>query len=106
MDFAKSLLVFADEFENALSHLKGEDKKGVEMIFNSFRKTLAEQGVRPMACVGQKFDPYLHDVIKQEESEKDDGVIIAEVGKGYYFKDKVLRHAVVMISKKKEKKVE
>lgn len=100
MDFAKSMLLFADEFENALKHIKGEERKGVEMIFISFKKTLENQGIRPMESLGKRFDPYLHDVVKQEESEKDDGIIIAELAKGYYFKDKVLRHASVIISKK------
>jgi molecular chaperone GrpE len=102
MDFAKSMLLFADEFENALKHVKGEERKGVEMIYKSFKKSLEGQGIRPMESIGKRFDPYLHDVIKQEASEKEEGIIIAELAKGYYFKDKVLRHASVIISKKKE----
>lgn len=104
MDFAKSMLLFADEFEHALSMVKGEERKGIEMIHNSFKKTLESQGIRQMDYIGKKYDPYNHDVIKQEESDKEDGVILHELKKGYFFKDKVLRHAQVVVSKKKHDK--
>jgi molecular chaperone GrpE len=104
MEFAKEMLHFADEFENALSHLKGEEKKGVEMIYRSFVKTLDNQGVREMNCAGQKYDPYLHDALKSEESGKPEGTIIGVVKKGYYFRDMVLRHAAVIVSGKKGEK--
>lgn len=101
MELAKSMLNVADEFEHALNHLKGEDKKGMEMIFHSFMKSLAQQGIRPMDSIGKKYDPYNHDVITQQTSDKEDGIILAETKKGYFYKDKVLRHAEVVISKKK-----
>jgi molecular chaperone GrpE len=105
MELAKSMLNVADEFEHALNHLKGEEKKGMEMIFHSFMKSLVQQGIRPMECIGKKYDPYNHDVINQQVSDKEDGIILAEAKKGYYYKDKVLRHAEVVISKKKDKGV-
>lgn len=101
MEFAKEILPFADEFENALQHVRGEERKGIEMIFMTFVKSLNQLGIRQMECNGKKFDPYLHDAIKQEESDKEDGTIIAVLRKGYYYKDKVLRHAAVFVSKKK-----
>jgi len=104
MEFAKSMLNVADEFEHSLSHLKGEEKKGMEMVFHSFMKSLMAHGIRPMESVGKKYDPYNHDVISQQPSDKEDGTIIAEAKKGYFYKDKVLRHAEVIISKKKAEK--
>jgi len=102
MDFAKAMVDFADEFENALHHLKGDERKGVEMIFNSFMKSLAQHGIRPMDCKGQKYDPYLHDAIGTLESNDGEGKVVEVAKKGYYFKDRVLRHAAVLVSKKKE----
>ena len=102
MEFAKEILPFADEFENALQHIRGEERKGIEMIFTTFMKSLNQLGIRPMECDGKKFDPYLHDAIKQEESDKEDGTIIAVLRKGYFYKDQVLRHAAVIVSKKKK----
>ncbi|MBU0585934.1 nucleotide exchange factor GrpE [Candidatus Micrarchaeota archaeon] len=101
MQFASSLLSFMDEFENALIHLKGEDLKGMQMLFGNFRKIMNETGVREMECIGEKLDPYQHDVLMQEESEKPAGTIVKVLRKGYYFKDKVLRHAQVAIAKEK-----
>lgn len=80
------------------------ERKGIEMIYNAFKKALSDHGIRQMECAGKKFDPYYHDVVKQEESEKDDGMILSEVKKGYFFREKVLRHAVVVVSKKKMEK--
>jgi molecular chaperone GrpE len=102
MDLAKAMVDFADEFENALKHMKGEERKGVEMIYASYLKTLSAHGVRPMECIGQKFDPYLHDVLSALPSDKPEGVVLETVKKGYYFKDRVLRHAAVVVAKKKE----
>jgi molecular chaperone GrpE len=54
--------------------------------------------------VGDKFDPHLHDPIEVEESEKDDGLVLAELKPGYMFNGKLLRPAMVKITKKKEEK--
>ncbi|VVB98428.1 Protein GrpE [uncultured archaeon] len=104
MEFAQSQISFLDEFENAVSHFKGEEKKGMEMLLSNFKKSLSAHGVREMESMGKKFDPYLHDVIAQQESEKPEGTIVAVARKGYYFKEKVLRHAQVIVAKKIEKK--
>lgn len=100
MDFAKSMVDFADEFENALKHMKSDERKGVEMIHASFLKSLSSHGIRTMDCIGQKFDPYLHDVLSALPSDKPEGTILETVKKGYYFKDRVLRHAAVVVAKK------
>lgn len=100
--FAKSMLQLVDEFENALAHFECEHKKGMEMLLSNLKKTLEMEGVWEMKCENEKYDPYKHEVILQQESEKPEGTIIAVVRKGYFFKDHVLRHAQVIIAKKKE----
>lgn len=124
MEFAKSQIQFLDEFGNALNHLEGEAKKysgdvspeishffrenvkGIEMLLENFKKSLSFHGVREMECMNQKYDPYLHDVMLQQESDKPEGTVIAVVRKGYHFKESVLRHAQVIVAKKVEKKGE
>ncbi len=106
MEFAKSQISFLDEFENALAHLNGEAKRGMEMLLSNFKKSLEVHGVREMECMGRKFDPYLHDVLMKQESGKSEGTVVAVARKGYMFRDKILRHAQVIIAAKKEEKNE
>ncbi|MDD5337122.1 MAG: nucleotide exchange factor GrpE [Candidatus ainarchaeum sp.] len=100
MELAKSLLGVVDEFENALKHLDGEGKAGMEMVLANMRKVLEKEGVREMKCDGQMYDPYKHEVIAQQESEKESGVVLQVARKGYLFGDKVLRHAQVIVAKR------
>lgn len=100
MEFAKSQILFLDEFENAQNHFEGEGKKGILMLLANFKKSLISNGVREMECIGEKYDPYKHEVVMCQESEKEKETIIGVVKKGYYFNDKILRHAQVIISKK------
>ncbi|MFA5077610.1 MAG: nucleotide exchange factor GrpE [Candidatus Micrarchaeia archaeon] len=102
MELAKSLLSTVDEFENALGHLKGEEKKGMEMVLANMRKALEKEGVREMKCDGEKYDPYMHEVVLQQESERESGTVLQVARKGYLFGEKVLRHAQVIVAKKKE----
>ena len=85
-------------------NLNDSVKKGFEMILSNFENLLAQEGVKPMNCVGDIFDPYKHEVILIEENnELPENTIIEEIEKGYMYKDKVLKPAKVKISKKYEK---
>jgi len=80
---------------------KGESvKKGFKMIIENFEKFLEDEGVVPMHCNGEKFDPYKHEALMVEENEKlPENTIIEELNKGYYLNNKVLRPSGVKISK-------
>ena len=96
------LLLIIDDFERALVTLKGvpeEARKGIEMIFKNFHKILDEERVEPIKAVGQKFDPYKHEVLMQAESDKPDDTVLEELQKGYTMNGKVIRYAKVKISK-------
>ena len=54
-----------------------------------------------MESVGKKFDPYYHEALIKEESDKDQDVILEEIQKGYMLNNKVIRHSKVKISDKK-----
>lgn len=75
-------------------------KKGFEMIINNFGKLLKEEGVEPIECEGEKFDPYKHEVmLVRDDDSVPENTVLEELEKGYMFKNKVLRPAKVMVSK-------
>ena len=108
--FIFRLLPLLDTFElaiknsNAGRQLSQQDfekfRKGIEMIYAQFYSTLEAEGLRPINAVGQKLDPYRHEVLMQQESDKDD-IILEEFQKGYMLNDIVIRHSKVKIGKKK-----
>jgi molecular chaperone GrpE len=100
-DVLLKLLPAVDEFEIAMSHMDKashkEFKQGMELIFSKMLDLLRKEGVEPMKSLGEDFDPYKHDAIRQGEGKQ--GKIIEVVQKGYSYKGKVLRHAKVVVGK-------
>lgn len=99
------LLLVIDDFERALPLLKNapeETRKGVEMIFKNLHKILDEESVKAIKTVGEKLDPYKHEVLLQVESDKENDTIVEELQKGYTMNGKVIRYAKVKISKRKD----
>jgi len=95
------LLTLADDFDKALDVVKKSDNKiadGIEMIHKHLHKVLQEEGVLPINAVGNKLDPYKHDVIDIVKGEEED-LVVEEIQRGYMIKDKVLRPSKVRISK-------
>ena len=99
------LLPTLDTFKIALKSTKDNEKfvKGMEMVYAQFVSTLRSEGLKPIEAIGKKFDHYLHEVMLKEESDKDEGIVLEELQKGYMLNDKVLRHSKVKISEKSEK---
>lgn len=99
---AKSFLTILDGFELALSSTgSGEDyRKGVELICQQFRTALQKMGVEPISSVGQPFDPNLHEAIATvETSQYADNHVVDEIQRGYFFKQRLLRPAMVKVAK-------
>ena len=96
------LLPVLDSFEMAIKHTNEKEKfvQGIKMIYAQFVSTLEGLGLRPIKTDGEQFDPYKHEVLLKEESEKPDGAILEELQKGYMFHDRVLRFSKVKISGK------
>ena len=105
-DLIAKLLPTLDSFEMALKNTADKEKfiKGVELIFAQFYSLLESEGIRPIKAVGENFDPYKHEVLMKEESDKEEDVILEELQKGYMLNDRVLRHSKVKVSKKVNKK--
>jgi molecular chaperone GrpE len=100
------LLPILDNLEIAEKHIKeAKDFKavqeGVDMIQLQMQEFLKDIGIVRIKTVGEKFDPHLHDPIEVEESEKDECVVLDELKPGYMFNGKLLRPAMVKITKKK-----
>jgi molecular chaperone GrpE len=98
------LLPTVDDLERSLEHMTEETdvqkiKEGVQLIYNKFVKNLYDQGVKKMESIGKPFSVEFHEALMQRA---DDSVpphtVIDELETGYMYKDRVIRHAKVIVS--------
>ena len=79
--------------------------QGVTLIRDKLLRKLKSLQVEPFDSEGVKFDPEIHDaMMTQISDEHEDGIIIQEFEKGYRYKDKVIRHAKVIVNSKERSK--
>lgn len=103
-DVIEQLLPVLDNFGRALDAADSSNDfdalfKGVDMIFRQLQQVLEHNGLQEMDAVGQPFNPEYHEaVMKVEDTEHEEGIIVEQLQKGYMFKDKVLRPAMVKVS--------
>ena len=71
---------------------------GASVVYSQLLDTLKQEGLEPINAKGQKFDPYMHEVMLKEKSDKPSDTVIEELQKGYMLKDKIIRHSKVKIS--------
>jgi molecular chaperone GrpE (heat shock protein) len=105
-DVVIKLLPTIDSFDLAIQHMPDNMKdsdwaKGIVCIKSQFNKFLEEAGVEKIKSIGEKFDPELFESVGEEESEKEEGIVVAEIQKGYKMFDKVIRPAKVKVAKRK-----
>jgi len=107
MEAVKALLPSADDFERALKSAPGgpesaEFVKGVELIYQRLMESLKRLGLEPIETAGQKFDPHNHHAVEMVENEEvEDHSILDEYQRGYNFKGRLLRPAMVKVSVRK-----
>jgi molecular chaperone GrpE len=103
MDLVKDLLPILDDFERALK-VETADRnyaKGVELIYQRMAETLKKMGLEPIETVGSQFDPNLHQAVERVQTEEaEDQAILGEFQRGYNFKGKLLRPAMVRVAVK------
>ena len=109
--FAREILSLADNLERAFGLFKNNPKfkseefkdtlLGIELIEKELINSFDKNGIKSFESIGKKFDPNFHQALNEIESEQDDGVVINEIQKGYMLNDRLLRPALVSISKKK-----
>jgi molecular chaperone GrpE len=104
MEFVRELLPILDDFERARKTECGDEsyRKGVELIYQRLQDALKKLGVEPIEVApGTEFDPNLHQaVVRLETEEAPDHSILEEFQRGYNFKGKLLRPAMVKVAVK------
>jgi molecular chaperone GrpE len=101
-DALKSLLPVVDSLERALLTKSDatELRNGVDLIYKQLQTALAKLSVHPIASKGETFDPHYHEAIEMvETSDAPDHQIVEELQRGYKFKDRLLRPAMVKVAR-------
>jgi molecular chaperone GrpE len=94
------ILPVLDDFERALQAVPEEYQnddwvEGVRLVEKKFKTILEGLGVKQIRCLGQPFDPSLHEAIRQEKGKE--GTVVEEILKGYTLNDKLLRASRVAV---------
>jgi molecular chaperone GrpE len=107
MEVVRALLPTVDDFERALKAAAGSGAanddflKGVQLIYSRLMETLQKQGAEPIVTDNAKFDPHLHHAVQKVEVDNaEDGDILEVYQRGYNFKGKLLRPAMVKVAVK------
>lgn len=104
----KDILTIIDDLERMVEALESNGSKqsdsfrqGIMLIINKSNKLLLERGVEPFGEVGTQLDSELHDALMvRTEDGKEDNEILEVFQKGYRYKDRIIRHAKVIVNKK------
>jgi molecular chaperone GrpE len=103
--FMRQLLPVIDNLERALQHSATAPNQeslleGVNMTLKGFIETLARFGCTVLETIGKTFDPNFHEAVSQEESSKvEPNTVLKELQKGYMLRERLLRPAMVIVSK-------
>jgi molecular chaperone GrpE len=98
------VLSIVDDFDLAEKHLTDQEKedekiKGILQIKRRIQELLKNSLVEEIKALGEKFDPNLHEAVELVESDKEPGIIVEELQKGYLMAGKVVRPSKVKVSK-------
>ena len=115
---AKETLNLIDNLERSKTTLENDEsiKKSeayqkiighLDIIYKDMISILKKNNILPIESIGKKLDPNLHQAMMEIEDEnKESGIILQEIQKGFMMKDRLLRPSLVGVSKKLEPKVE
>ncbi|MCT6903077.1 MAG: nucleotide exchange factor GrpE [Lactobacillus sp.] len=102
---AKDVLPAMDNLERALATKVDDEaskqlKKGVQMTLDSLVKAMKDHGISEITAEGVKFDPNLHQAVQTVAAENDDQKdhVVRVLQKGYLYKDRTLRPAMVVVA--------
>lgn len=106
-DFIKEILNVKDNFERAVmmddNDLSDEVSRflsGFKMILGNLTALLDKFEVKEIECLGLEFDPHVAEAVLTDHNEdKPENVVLEVLTKGYKYKDKVIRHAMVKVNK-------
>lgn len=105
-DTIAALLPVLDDFDRAKKSADDETtnevfSEGVSLVYNKLHRTLEAQGLKEMQSTGEPFNPEIHEAITEIPAPGPDmkGKVIDTVEKGYFLRDKLIRHAKVVVGK-------
>jgi molecular chaperone GrpE len=107
MEAVRALLPVLDDFERSLK-VESADKeyvKGMELIYQRFYDGLKKLGLEPIVSAGQTFNPHVHhavDMVETDEAPPD--TVLEEFQRGYNFKGRMLRPAMVKVAVQQQAK--
>lgn len=107
--FVKAVLPVVDNLDRAIEssgnneHTNSSVVEGVSMTLKEILRVFEQFSVKPFESLGKAFDPSFHQAMHQEETEEHpDNTVIREFQKGYMIHDRLLRPAMVVVSKRKK----
>ncbi|HJH11181.1 MAG TPA: nucleotide exchange factor GrpE [Metalysinibacillus jejuensis] len=98
------LLPVLDNFERALQVEATTEEtasivKGVDMVYRSLLEAVKKEGLEAIPAEGEVFDPNVHQAVMQEaDADKESGIVLREMQKGYQLKDRVIRPSMVSVN--------
>lgn len=105
-DTLSALLPVLDDFDRAKRNAESENSKerfseGIALVYQKLHAVLRQKGLEGMDTNGQPFDPEFHEAVTELPAPSEDlkGKIIDTIEKGYTLKDKIIRHAKVVVGK-------
>lgn len=103
-DMLKILIPVLDDFDRAIANNEKSDdinavKEGVKLVYNKFKKTLTDKGLKEMEMNDNSFNVDLHEAITKIPAPDNDlkGKVIDVIEKGYLLNEKVIRYAKVVV---------
>jgi molecular chaperone GrpE len=103
----REMLPVLDNLEKALSHSDNENnvhalKEGIRLTLKGFKDTLAKSGLEEVKALGEPFDPCFHEAVSEMDDPKaKPGVVLTELQKGYILNKRLIRPAMVVVSRQK-----
>ncbi|MGN7468588.1 nucleotide exchange factor GrpE [Brevibacillus sp. SAFN-007a] len=104
LKIVEELLPVLDNFERALAADKESMTvesllEGINMVYRQMVQVFEKEGLSAIEAQGKPFDPHVHQAVMQTNNpDFDSGVVVAELQKGYMFKDRVVRPAMVQVN--------
>jgi molecular chaperone GrpE len=104
----KALLPVIDDFERVLANAQCSENadavmKGIGIVYEHLRGVLRLEGVEQIDAAGEKFDPVRHQALTQRaEQDKENGIVLEELQKGYKLNGRVIRASRVVVNKTPE----
>ncbi len=103
-DVVADFIKVADNLERAIESTEKDCdyktvREGIELVYKQFNEILKNLGVEEIKCVGEKFDPNLHNAVMHiNDKNYNESEVIEELQRGYIMEDRVIRHSVVKVA--------